>query len=206
MSNSDELDENSCNETSGAAWKSMVAGAGAGTISTILCAPLDVVKVRMQIQGSLGITKYSGNIVTTLKNIHIEEGIGGLFKGVGPALFTVPVFWSVYWPIYDKMKARIDSTYPNTNTHVTHLVSAVVAGGTGDIITNPFWVTRTRIQALILHKHIPLSAHVNMVGMMQRIYREEGFRAFYKGLGASFLGLSHVAIQFPLCEFICIGF
>jgi hypothetical protein len=30
-------------------------------------------------------------------------------------------------------------------------------------------------------------------------YKEEGIIAFYKGLTASFLGLSHVAVQFPLC-------
>eukprot|EP01033_Poteriospumella_lacustris_P008756 gene8756-6294_t len=34
--------------------------------------------------------------------------------------------------------------------------------------------------------------------MMSTIYKEEGFIALYKGLAASMLGLSHVAIQFPL--------
>ncbi len=154
----------------------------------------------MQIQGSLGISKYSGNIFNTLRNIHVEEGIAGLFKGVGPALFTVPLFWSVYWPIYDGMKVHLEQNELTGNTHVTHMLSAVTAGGIGDVITNPFWVTRTRIQALILHKNTHISSHVSMVGMMRTILREEGFFAFYKGLAASFLGLSHVAIQFPLCE------
>lgn len=62
---------------------------------------------------------------------------------------------------------------------------------------------RTRIQALILHPDVNLNhSHISTVGMMKMIYREEGFAAFYKGLSASFLGLSHVAIQFPLCEFL----
>jgi solute carrier family 25 folate transporter 32 len=37
---------------------------------------------------------------------------------------------------------------------------------------------------------------------VRRIYATEGAGAFYKGLAASFLGLSHVAIQFPLYEWL----
>lgn len=49
--------------------------------------------------------------------------------------------------------------------------------------------------------------YVDRVGtyaMMQRIYNREGFFAFYRGLSASLLGLSHVAIQFPLCKFLSV--
>ena len=32
------------------------------------------------------------------------------------------------------------------------------------------------------------------------IGRQEGIRGYYKGLGSSLLGVSHVAVQFPLYE------
>jgi solute carrier family 25 folate transporter 32 len=36
----------------------------------------------------------------------------------------------------------------------------------------------------------------------RRVWREEGFRAFYRGSGASVLGIVHVGIYFPLYEYL----
>lgn len=182
------------------ALRSLLSGAGAGVVCTLLCAPLDVTKVRLQVQGALGGKKYSGGVFTSIRKIYVEEGLKGVFKGVGPALVTVPLFWGVYWPIYDRMKVHLEESQPNLSTPMMHILSAVAAGATGDIITNPFWVTRTRIQTLALHSSDNIPSEVSTFQMMKLIYQHEGWRAFYKGLGASFLGLSHVAIQFPLCK------
>ncbi len=199
--------------------------------------------MRIQVQGSLGITKYSG-VIGSLKTIFKEEGVGGLFKGLSPALMTVPLFWGIYFFSYDYLKETLaEREFFHSHPMVSHIVSAVVAGGIGDVITNPFWVTRTRIQTLALHsndalhqalhlqsRHHPhghqaatssaqqdLAQQVQLqlqrqrhqrevhlsgaLAMIKHIYRTEGLMSFYKGLNASFLGLSHVALQFPLCQF-----
>jgi solute carrier family 25 (mitochondrial folate transporter), member 32 len=178
---------------------SFLSGAGAGVACTLLCAPLDVAKVRLQIQGSLNLSKYGGGIIPIIRTIYAEEGLSGVFRGVGPALLTIPLFWSVYWPMYDRIKVQLQEMYPNTNPSGIHLTAAVSSGVITDIITNPFWVTRTRIQTLIMHPEMKVR-NMSTFSMMKTIYQQEGFFALYKGLGASFLGLSHVAIQFPLCK------
>lgn len=180
--------------------RSLCCGVSSGIVCTLTCAPLDITKTRIQVQGALGLQKYSTGLTASLSRIYTEEGISGLYKGVGPALVTVPLFWGVYWPLYDRLKHYYSENNPNLSPHATNLFSAVSAGAVGDVITNPFWVTRTRMQTLALHSNVNISQDISMFGMMRIIYSEEGFLAFYKGLGASILGLSHVAIQFPLCK------
>jgi hypothetical protein len=81
-------------------YASLVAGAGSGAISSILCAPLDLIRVRMQVWGVVmdsskgrGTTKV---IPTMIKDTWRREGFRGFFRGLGATLLTVPVFWAVY--------------------------------------------------------------------------------------------------------------
>ncbi|PFH53362.1 hypothetical protein AMATHDRAFT_137919 [Amanita thiersii Skay4041] len=77
-----------------------------------------------------------------------------------------------------------------------HILSAMTAGATSTICTNPLWVIKTRFMTQsseeVKYRHT-LEAAV-------RIYRSEGIRAFYRGLLPSLLGILHVAVQFPLYE------
>lgn len=100
--------------------QSMVSGAGAGFITTCLCAPLDVAKVRTQVQGSVGEIKYFG-VTQTLKTIFREEGVKGLYRGLGPALCTVPVFWGIYWTTYERLKEHFKEVYPTSSPVLHHI-------------------------------------------------------------------------------------
>ncbi|KAF8630821.1 hypothetical protein AX17_005180 [Amanita inopinata Kibby_2008] len=77
-----------------------------------------------------------------------------------------------------------------------HILSAMTAGATSSICTNPLWVIKTRFMTQgrdeVRYRHT-LDAAIT-------IYRTEGIRAFYRGLIPSLLGILHVAVQFPLYE------
>lgn len=75
----------------------------------------------------------------------------------------------------------------------------MTAGATGTILTNPLWVVKTRFMAQAI---LPPSAprYKTTFDAVRTIYTTEGFRAFYKGLLPSLMGVSHVAVQFGLYE------
>ena len=72
-----------------------------------------------------------------------------------------------------------------------------------NVITNPFWLVRTRMQAEVFRHSSQLHysrKYKSIFGTIYKIYSREGFFALYTGLSASLLGLSHVWIYFPLYE------
>ena len=71
--------------------------------------------------------------------------------------------------------------------------------------TNPIWVIKTRLMSQsnsrIATNHSKAPWHYRNTWDAARImYRTEGIFSFYSGLTPALLGLTHVAIQFPLYE------
>ncbi|EPZ31405.1 Mitochondrial substrate/solute carrier domain-containing protein [Rozella allomycis CSF55] len=152
-----------------------IAGAGAGVVTSILVCPLDVVKMRLQSQ--INNTKFPG-ISKTLKGILREEGIKGWYKGLGPTLFGYFPTWAIYFYVYNKIKRKIIEYTP---------------------ITNPLWLIRTRI--MIQSKNSTYQ-YRNALDGFRQVYISEGIFGYFKGLIPSLFGVFHVAIQFPLYEFL----
>lgn len=183
------------------AWQTAVAGGGAGAVAVVACAPLDVIKIRFQVQGAAMHSQLYTGIVPTLRRIHREEGVRGLFRGLGPSLWTVPLFWGIWWCTYDTGKRLLGVAAGESGEAWQHGLSAMGAAVVSDVATNPFWVVRTRMIADVYHREeMNMLRHKSTLGLMRHIARHEGVIALYRGLSASLLGVSHVAIQLPLYE------
>lgn len=81
---------------------------------------------------------------------------------------------------------------------IAHIISAMTAGASGTIATNPLWVIKTRFMTQQVTADEKRYRHT--WDAFARIYREEGFKAFYRGMIPSLFGVVHVAVQFPLYE------
>jgi solute carrier family 25 folate transporter 32 len=178
-----------------------LAGAAAGAVASCVCSPLDVAKTRIQMRGVFATSNVAAARFTTISSslrlIYAEEGGRGLYRGLSATLSTVPLFYFAFFPVYERAKARISSTAA-LNERGVNVLAAILAGGLADSLTNPLWVIRTRMQTSYMHN--PAAPNLNVLQMGRTILRSEGAAAFYKGFGASLLGLSHVAIQLPVYE------
>ncbi|KAG2205445.1 hypothetical protein INT46_007656 [Mucor plumbeus] len=174
--------------------KHSIAGAGAGVISSVVTCPLDVVKTRLQNQG-IGKLKYRGTM-GTMKRIRLEEGIRGLYRGLGPTVVGYLPTWAIYFTIYDYCKINWAKDGIE-HDWLAHISSAMTAGMISTTLTSPVWVIKTRFMTQTIRSPHRYNSIMEAFAM---IAKHEGIRGFYKGLGPSLIGVSHVAIQFPLYE------
>jgi solute carrier family 25 folate transporter 32 len=108
--------------------------------------------------------------------------------------------WATYFTSYNAVKHRLEelefAKQSSNGQSFVHTIAACGAGILTATVTNPIWVVKTRIQ-MLSSKDCRYSGTMDA---FSKIFREEGFAGFYKGLGPSLLGVSHITIQFPLYE------
>lgn len=192
-----------------------LCGASAGVASGIVTCPLDVIKTRLQAQGSFRPRKYTGpnravykGLTGTARVIWLEDGLRGLYRGLGPMLLGYIPTWAVYMSTYDATK---DFLYPKMeNKWLARTLASVTAGGCSTLVTNPIWVVKTRLMSQVSSRaseeHRPPWHYRNTLDAFRKMYAKEGIASFYSGLAPALLGLTHVAIQFPLYEYLKLKF
>jgi solute carrier family 25 folate transporter 32 len=178
-------------------------------VAAAFVCPLDVVKTRLQVAragaGAAGYDTLRGSLATVVR----EEGVRGLYRGLGPTLMALLPNWAVYFSVYERLKERLRRDAHGEDAPAAHAAAAAGAGAATVLATNPLWVAKTRLQvqtAASLRGSLPQSAawhatpYAGTLACLRRIAAEEGLRGLYSGLGPSLAGIFHVMIQFPVYE------
>ncbi|KAJ5238561.1 mitochondrial carrier protein [Penicillium chermesinum] len=197
-------------------WVAPFCGATAGVASGIVTCPLDVIKTKLQAQGGFArrvaqqdtATLYKG-MLGTGKTIFRHDGIRGLYQGLGPMLLGYLPTWAVYLAVYDGSREYYEKTWTD-NFWLSRGLASITAGACSTVVTNPIWVIKTRLMSQSLKQNnegfrAPWQ-YKNTWDAARKMYQIEGFRSFYSGLTPALLGLTHVAIQFPLYEYLKMAF
>ncbi|XP_036421164.1 solute carrier family 25 member 36-A-like [Colossoma macropomum] len=189
----------------------LFAGGCGGTVGAILTCPLEVVKTRLQSStitlyiSSVQLSTVSGAGVARmappgplhcLKLILEKEGPRSLFRGLGPNLVGVAPSRAIYFAAYSTAKERLNGLLVPDSTQV-HMLSAGIAGFTAITATNPIWLIKTRLQLDARNRG---EYRMSAIECVRRVYQTDGLRGFYRGMSASYAGISETVIHFVIYE------
>ncbi|KAJ2769658.1 mitochondrial aspartate-glutamate transporter agc1, partial [Coemansia nantahalensis] len=159
----------------------LLSGACAGASQVVFTNPLEIVKIRLQVQGEIlkdaaGATKTvaRSGAVTIIK----ELGLVGLYKGASACLLRDVPFSAIYFSCYSHIKKDVFNEGNRQLGILDLLCAGALAGMPAAYLTTPADVIKTRLQVVARQGE---TAYTGLVDAARKIYREEGFKAFFKG-------------------------
>ncbi|KAJ1777579.1 mitochondrial aspartate-glutamate transporter agc1 [Coemansia sp. RSA 2523] len=159
----------------------MLAGAMAGASQVVFTNPLEIVKIRLQIQGEMlkeavGSTKAisRSGAITIIK----ELGLVGLYKGASACLLRDVPFSAIYFTCYSHLKKDVFREGERQLGMLDLLLAGAIAGMPAAYLTTPADVIKTRLQVVAKQGE---TVYTGLTDAARKIYKEEGFKAFFKG-------------------------
>ena len=160
----------------------LLAGGSAGACQVIFTNPLEIVKIRLQIQGEAAkAASREGEEFTKRSAAWIVRhlGLAGLYKGASACLLRDVPFSAIYFPTYSHLKRDYFGESPQKKLGVLQLLTAgAIAGMPAAYLTTPCDVIKTRLQ---VETRKGDTSYTGVRDAARKVWREEGFRAFFKG-------------------------
>ncbi|XP_012999421.1 solute carrier family 25 member 32 isoform X2 [Cavia porcellus] len=145
--------------------------------------------------------QYKG-ILHCLATIWKLDGLRGLYQGVTPNVWGAGLSWGLYFLFYNAIKSYKTEGRSERLEATEYLISAAEAGAMTLCITNPLWVTKTRLMLQYDGVNSAQRQYKGMFDALVKIYKCEGVRGLYKGFVPGLLGTSHGALQFMAYELL----
>lgn len=162
----------------------------AGIVNVLMTTPLWVVNTRLKLQGAKFRTqeiecsktaKYKG-IIDGLKRICKEEGVMSLWSGTGPSLVLAgnP---AIQFMVYEGIKKFLMTEDNKTLKKRQYFAVGAIAKAVATILTYPLQVAQCKQRSGIKTP----SGKADILSILARLVREQGFKGLYKGLEAKLL-------------------
>uniref|UniRef100_A0A4X2KIS5 Solute carrier family 25 member 36 n=1 Tax=Vombatus ursinus TaxID=29139 RepID=A0A4X2KIS5_VOMUR len=160
-----------------------------GTVGAILTCPLEVVKTRLQ---SSSVTLYISEVqLNTMTGASVNR-----VARVSPG--PLHCLKAIYFAAYSNCKEKMNSVFDPDSTQV-HMISAAMAGFTAITMTNPIWLIKTRLQLDARNRG---EKRMSAFECVRKVYQTDGLKGFYRGMSASYAGISETVIHFVIYESI----
>ncbi|XP_055829045.1 mitochondrial uncoupling protein 5 [Solanum dulcamara] len=191
--------------------KGFVEGGIASIIAGCSTHPLDLIKVRMQLQGETPISapatvqnlRPALAFHTGATNIHIpapsvvapprvgpvavgvkiiqQEGVAALFSGVSATVLRQTLYSTTRMGLYDMLKQKWTDPDTNIMPLSKKIVAGLIAGGIGAAVGNPADVAMVRMQA---DGRLPISQRRNyksVIDAITQMSKSEGVTSLWRG-------------------------
>ncbi|XP_038845322.1 mitochondrial thiamine pyrophosphate carrier-like [Salvelinus fontinalis] len=174
-----------------------LSGSAAGMVTRALISPLDVIKIRFQLQIERVSSrhpegKYWG-LFQASRCILAEEGLPAFWKGHIPAQLLSVCFGAVQFASFEFLTEMTHkSTVYDSQTAGVHFVCGGLAACSATVACQPLDTLRTRFAAQGEPKVYHSLRHA-----VSTMYRTEGALGFYRGLGPTLVAVfPYAGLQF----------
>ncbi|KAK1422367.1 hypothetical protein QVD17_25443 [Tagetes erecta] len=164
------------------------SAAFAGSIISFVLCPSELLKCRMQIQGTDSVVpnyrKYSGPLNCAIETVK-TEGVKGLFRGGVATLLRESIGNAVFFSTYEFLRHSLHLQLKSSSFDHKNLGDVgigIVSGGLGGIA---FWsaVLPLDVAKTIIQTTPDKNSSKNPFKILKSIYRRSGLRGCYTGLG-----------------------
>lgn len=194
-------------------FKKVLAGGLAGALASAVANPTDLVKVRLQTDGQLKGNdgkflpkKYTG-MTNAFLSIVREEGVLGLWKGVGPTVGRATVLAAAELSTYDEVKGRLLQTPYFEEGLFCTVTTAALSGLLSTIASSPFDVVKSRVMGQPLNPDGTGRLYRGMVHCFVQSTKTEGLLSLYNGFWPNFgRVVPRVIIVFIVMEKLKVSF
>jgi len=173
-------------------WKKIVAGGTAGAVASAVANPTDLMKVRLQTdgmmkdaEGKLLPKRYKG-MVDAFFSIIKEEGVLGLWTGVGPTMGRATALAAAELATYDEVKGQLKSKVGMTDGLPLTISTAFASGYVSTVASSPFDVVKSRVMGQPTSKDGTGKLYSGMVDCFVKSAKSEGIMSLYNGFWPNF--------------------
>ncbi len=167
-------------------WHFAFCGA-APAMAAVITNPLDVARVRMQLNGEGGAGGAYKNTFDCIRKVYAAEGVAGVQRGLTTAFYreaiqNVPRL-GLNQPLLSLFRDLLGTPAWEKDTFAARMVSGAICGAAGGFVSNPAEIVKARIQSGRADYSGPVHGTLQIV-------RKEGFATLFAGVNASLIRCS----------------
>ena len=187
------MDEENSRDKKPSLWLEALAGGCAGACQLLVTNPMEISKIRLQIQGETSRLLRAKGIVPpappNFLGVIKDLGFPGVYRGASACLLRDVPFSAIYFPTYSACKEILVELNSSTGKASPSdlLLAGTIAGVPAALITTPADVVKSRLQSIARPGE---TSYAGIRDCATKMYRQEGIAAFFQGSSMRVLRLA----------------